>query len=402
MLLVSLTPVTIAGGSATAAGPPINILTYGDVTGLAPVPTTEFQDGVVAAVDAFNASGGVQGRQIHLITCDTKFSAAAASQCVANAKSEGVVAAIPSVSLVDNVTTPLLEQQGIPIIGSDPSTPQAEYSRTTACFLPGPFVDYPALVHFMAKAGVKSLSALLPAGVAGENVLEAGTDIQAKSDGATIHAWLQASPTTADFAPIAAQAVEAGEDGFIGGVGGPAIDALFSSVLGAKPSIRLGGPGYIIQGGPSVDGALVSLGAKGTIVSGYTVFPTDASVPAVKLFDADIAKVNPADKYIEVSFMTWIDAYGGTQILKSMKSGPINAKTITSAMEHTKNLNMLGAVPNWSYGYNTLGLGCTSDPTEFQGTLANANGATPDNHDQPAYTLSKAVIKYYKAHEPKL
>jgi branched-chain amino acid transport system substrate-binding protein len=402
MLLVSLTPVTIAGGSATAAGPPINILTYGDVTGLAPVPTTEFQDGVVAAVDAFNASGGVQGRQIHLITCDTKFSAAAASQCVANAKSEGVVAAIPSVSLVDNVTTPLLEQQGIPIIGSDPSTPQAEYSRTTACFLPGPFVDYPALVHFMAKAGVKSLSALLPAGVAGENVLEAGTDIQAKSDGATIHAWLQASPTTADFAPIAAQAVEAGEDGFIGGVGGPAIDALFSSVLGAKPSIRLGGPGYIIQGGPSVDGALVSLGAKGTIVSGYTVFPTDASVPAVKLFDADIAKVNPADKYIEVSFMTWIDAYGGTQILKSMKSGPINAKTITSAMEHTKNLNMLGAVPNWSYGYDTLGLGCTSDPTEFQGTLANANGATPDNHDQPAYTLSKAVIKYYKAHEPKL
>ena len=402
MLLVSLTPVTIAGGSATAAGPPINILTYGDVTGLAPVPTTEFQDGVVAAVDAFNASGGVQGRQIHLITCDTKFSAAAASQCVANAKSEGVVAAIPSVSLVDNVTTPLLEQQGIPIIGSDPSTPQAEYSRTTACFLPGPFVDYPALVHFMAKAGVKSLSALLPAGVAGENVLEAGTDIQAKSDGATIHAWLQASPTTADFAPIAAQAVEAGEDGFIGGVGGPAIDALFSSVLGAKPSIRLGGPGYIIQGGPSVDGALVSLGAKGTIVSGYTVFPTDTSVPAVKLFDAEIAKVNPADKYIEVSFMTWIDAYGGTQILKSMKSGPINAKTITSAMEHTKNLNMLGAVPNWSYGYNTLGLGCTSDPTEFQGTLANANGATPDNHDQPAYTLSKAVIKYYKAHEPKL
>ena len=402
MLLVSLTPVTIAGGSATAAGPPINILTYGDVTGLAPVPTTEFQDGVVAAVDAFNASGGVQGRQIHLITCDTKFSAAAASQCVANAKSEGVVAAIPSVSLVDNVTTPLLEQQGIPIIGSDPSTPQAEYSRTTACFLPGPFVDYPALAHFMAKAGVKSLSALLPAGVAGENVLEAGTDIQAKSDGATIHAWLQASPTTADFAPIAAQAVEAGEDGFIGGVGGPAIDALFSSVLGAKPSIKLGGPGYIIQGGPSVDGALVSLGAKGTIVSGYTVFPTDTSVPAVKLFDAEIAKVNPADKYIEVSFMTWIDAYGGTQILKSMKSGPINAKTITSAMEHTKNLNMLGAVPNWSYGYDTLGLGCTSDPTEFQGTLANANGATPDNHDQPAYTLSKAVIKYYKAHEPKL
>jgi hypothetical protein len=401
-LVVSVMLVGVSGGTVGAAGGPITIVTYGDITGLAPVPEHQFQDGVVAAVDAFNASGGVQGRKIKLITCDTKFQGAAAAACVANAKSEGVVAAIPSVTLIDNVTTPLLEQQGIPIIGSDPSTPQAEYSKTTACFLPGPFVDYPALTHYMAKVGLKSLSATLPAGVAGENVLEGGTEIEAKADGATIDTWLQASPITSDFAPIGAQAVEAGENGFMGGVGGPALDGLFAAVLGAKPSIKLGGPGYILQGGPSVDGALISLGAKGAIVSGYSAFPTDRSVPAVKLFDKEIAKVDPTDKYVEVSFMTWIDAYGATQILKSMTSGPINAATITSAMQHTKNLNMLGAVPNWSYSYNTLGLGCTSDGTEYEGTLVNANGATPSNHDQPAYTLPAAVIKYYKAHESTL
>jgi hypothetical protein len=254
----------------------------------------------------------------------------------------------------------------------------------------------------VAKVGLKSLSATLPAGVAGENVLEGGTEIEAKADGATIDTWLQASPITSDFAPIGAQAVEAGENGFMGGVGGPALDGLFAAVLGAKPSIKLGGPGYILQGGPSVDGALISLGAKGAIVSGYSAFPTDRSVPAVKLFDKEIAKVDPTDKYVEVSFMTWIDAYGATQILKSMTSGPINAATITSAMQHTKNLNMLGAVPNWSYSYNTLGLGCTSDGTEYEGTLVNANGATPSNHDRAAYTLPAAVIKYYKAHESTL
>jgi ABC-type branched-subunit amino acid transport system substrate-binding protein len=400
LLLLATACAVSTGGPAAAAGkPPITILTYGDTTGLAPVPQDEFQNGVIAAVDAFNASGGVQGRKINLITCDSAFSATAASACVANAKAEGVVAAIPSVTLVDNVTTPLLEKQGIPIIGSDPSTPQAEFSRTTACFLPGPFVDYPALVHYMAKDGIKSLSAALPAGVSGENILEGGTDIEAKSDGATIHTWLEASATTADFAPIGEQAVSAGEDGFIGGIGGPALDALFSAVLGAKPTIKLGGPGYILQGGQSVDTALVSLGAKGSIVSGYTAFPTDATVPAVKLFDKDIAKVDPSDKYVEVSFMTWIDAYGGTQILKSMRSGPINAKTITSAMEHTTNLNLLGAVPNWSYSYNTLGLGCTSDATEYEGTLTGDDGATPSNQNQPTYTLPKAVINYYKAHE---
>jgi ABC-type branched-subunit amino acid transport system substrate-binding protein len=400
-LTMSVTLVGVAGGSAAVA-PPIKIVTYGDITGLAPFPEHEFQDGVVAAVDAFNASGGVQGRKIDLITCDTKFAAAAAASCVANAKSEGVVAAIPSVSLVDNVTTPLLEQQGIPILGSDPSSPQAEYSKTSACFLPGPYVDYPALVKFMAKAGSKSLSATLPSGVAGENVLEGATAIQAKAVGAKVHIWLQASPTTTDFAPIGEQAVEAGEDGFMGGVGGPALNALFSAVLSAKPGVKLGGPGYILQGGPSVDQALVSLGGKGTIISGYTAFPTDTNVPAVKLFDKEIAKVDPTDKFVEVSFMTWLDGYGATQILKSMTSGPINARTITAAMQHTKNLNMLGAVPNWSYSYNSLGLGCTSDSSEYEGILTSANGATPSNGNKPVYTLPSAVINYYKAHESTL
>lgn len=100
--------------------------------------------------------------------------------------------------------------------------------------------------------------------------------------------------------------------------------------------------------------------------------------------------------------MTWLDGYGATQILKSMTSGPINARTITAAMQHTKNLNMLGAVPNWSYSYNSLGLGCTSDSSEYEGILTSANGATPSNGNKPVYTLPSAVINYYKAHESTL
>src|ERR1035437_9299390 len=92
-LVVSVTLLGVSGGTVGAAGGPITIVTYGDITGLAPVPEHQFQDGVVAAVNAFNASGGVQGRKIKLITCDTKFQGAAAAACVANAKSEGVVAA---------------------------------------------------------------------------------------------------------------------------------------------------------------------------------------------------------------------------------------------------------------------------------------------------------------------
>jgi hypothetical protein len=64
LLLLATACVVSTGGPAAAAGkPPITILTYGDVTGLAPVPQDEFQNGVIAAVDAFNAVGGRAGAQ---------------------------------------------------------------------------------------------------------------------------------------------------------------------------------------------------------------------------------------------------------------------------------------------------------------------------------------------------
>ncbi len=404
VMAMSVALVVVTGGSGALAGAaastagPINIVTYGDITGLPPTVEHQFQDGVVAAVDAFNASGGVQGRRIHLITCDTKSSATFAAACVANAKSEGVVAAIPSISLIDNVTTPLLENQGIPLLGSDPSTPQALFSKTSACFVPGPFVDYPALVNAMSKAGAKSLSATDALGVAGENVLEGGTGIEAKAVGATVHAWVTVSPIAA-LASIAAQATQAGEDGFMASYAGPGLDALISAALQAKPGLKLGGPAYIVQGGPSVDAPLVQIpGAKGMIISSYTALPTDGSVPAVRLFHKEINKVNATDDYSEVAFVTWVDGYGATQILKSM-TGPINAKTITTALQRTTNLNLLGAVPNWSYKYDSLGLGCVVDPTEYSGVLTNANGVVALNHDKPTFTLPPSVIKYYKANQ---
>jgi hypothetical protein len=126
--------------------------------------------------------------------------------------------------------------------------------------------------------------------------------------------------------------------------------------------------------------------------------PTDNSVPAVKLFHKEINKVNSYDAFSGIAFITWVDGYGATQILKSMK-GTINAQTITTALEHTTNLNLLGAVPNWSYKYNSLGLGCVVDPVEYSGVLTNANGAVPANHDKPDFTPPKSVITYYKTHQ---
>src|SRR5580700_11090540 len=84
-----------SGATTRASKAPIKVLTFGDITGLFPTPQNQLVDGVRAAVDAFNADGGVQGRKVQLIACNTQFNPATASSCVENAKADGVVLAIP-------------------------------------------------------------------------------------------------------------------------------------------------------------------------------------------------------------------------------------------------------------------------------------------------------------------
>ena len=157
-----------SGASTSATKAPIKVLTFGDITGLFPTPQNDLVDAVRAAVNAFNASGGVQGRKVDLITCNTEFNPATASSCVENARTDGVVLAIPSFEIFDSITTPILGDSKIPIFGA-PSTAAAAFDPAEACFVPGAFSLYPAGATQMAKAGVKNIDVLEPLGVPNTN-----------------------------------------------------------------------------------------------------------------------------------------------------------------------------------------------------------------------------------------
>jgi ABC-type branched-subunit amino acid transport system substrate-binding protein len=388
-------PPVPAGASSTK--PPINVLTYGDITGLAPISLTYLQDGVAAAVKAFNAAGGVQGRKVNLITCDTKYDAAVAANCVAKAAREGIVFAIPSLELLDNVTTPLLEAQHIPILGSQPSTDAAEYSKTSACFLNSPFVVYPDAISNLAKQGAKKISALEPTGVADENVLNSALKIAAQQNGAKLTGVSTISTTATDFSSIAAQALSNGEDGSYVLATPPGLFTILSSMTQSNPNVKLASSGIVLQNPIVLDGMASIKGLKSVYLNNETAWPNSTNVPGIKLYRNQISAVNPADLPYEFSLFTWTDAWGAMQILSTIKSGPISPSTVTSAMMRA-HVKFQGVAPNWSYKYNTLGLGCVIGNYAFTGTYTGGQKSiTPTNNSKPTMgVLSKAVISYYK------
>jgi len=263
-----------------------------------------------------------------------------------------------------------------------------------------PYVDYPALVPVHGQGPVQSRSRppcrpVLPVRTSSKGP----PPFRPRPSGPRFTFWLQASRLRRTSPRIGEQAVEAGEDGFMGGSAARRLNALFSAVLSAKPGVKLGGPGYILQGGPSVDEALVSLGGKGTIISGYTAFPTETNIAAVRLFEQGDRQGRP-DRQVHRGLVH--DLAGrlrGHPDPEVHDVGPINARTITTAMQHTKNLNMLGCGSQLELQLRLARPRVHERLQRYEGILTSAKRRDPEQREQAVYTLPTAVINYYKAHE---
>jgi ABC-type branched-subunit amino acid transport system substrate-binding protein len=391
--VVAVSPSS-SGASTTSAKTPIKVLTFGDITGLFPTPQNDLVDAVRAAVDAFNAAGGVQGRKVDLITCNTEFNPATAASCVENAKADGVVLAIPSFEIFDSVTTPILETQKIPVFGA-PSTAAAAFDPDEACFVAGAFTLYPAGATQMAKAGVKSMSVLEPLGVPNTDEINQAVDMAASAAGMKIGAVVGVSPVATNLSAIAAQATDANEDGSFLLESSPALLTLISGIAQNHPGIKMDvfGPDLAI---PQVLTALSKIpAAKGIYGVNATVWPTDTSIPGIRLYDKEIGKLDKSAVGNAGGLPPWIDAWGAMQVLSTMKKGAITAATVTAAMKKAS-VSFEGVAPNWRYQYDKLGQGCVNANEVYLGRYEGGSSVKPVNGDKPVKGLSTAIINYYK------
>ena len=142
-----------SGGSGGVAGGKITIGGFFDITG--PVDSSVERDTVRAYMQAVNQAGGINGRQVEYVWCDSKYDASSAGQCARYLIAQNVLAVVGlTAPLGENDQIRTLTAAGIPVIGGL-GTP-AEYGDRLSFPVSANFYRYGSAIADEAKAlGVK-------------------------------------------------------------------------------------------------------------------------------------------------------------------------------------------------------------------------------------------------------
>ncbi len=138
-----------AGGSNGAGGGTITIGGFFDITG--PIDSSVERDTVRSYMQAVNGAGGINGRQVQYVWCDSKYDASAAVQCANYLIAQHVVAVVGlTAPLGEDNAVPILTNAGIPVIGGL-GTPN-EYGSPLAFPVSTSFYRYGTAIADEAKA----------------------------------------------------------------------------------------------------------------------------------------------------------------------------------------------------------------------------------------------------------
>ena len=138
-----------SGGSGGVAGGKITIGGFFDITG--PVDSSVERDTVRAYMQAVNQAGGINGRQVEYVWCDSKYDASSAGQCARYLIAQNVLAVVGlTAPLGENDQIRTLTAAGIPVIGGL-GTP-AEYGDRLSFPVSANFYRYGTAIADEAKA----------------------------------------------------------------------------------------------------------------------------------------------------------------------------------------------------------------------------------------------------------
>jgi ABC-type branched-subunit amino acid transport system substrate-binding protein len=137
------------GSSAGVAGGKITIGGFFDITG--PVDSSVERDTVRAYMQAVNAAGGINGRQVEYVWCDSKYDASSAGSCARQMITQNVLAVVGlTAPLGEDNEIRTLTKAGIPVIGGL-GTP-SEFNDPLSYPVSASFFRYGSAIADQAKA----------------------------------------------------------------------------------------------------------------------------------------------------------------------------------------------------------------------------------------------------------
>jgi ABC-type branched-subunit amino acid transport system substrate-binding protein len=153
----STTPDSTTGSATSAAngtGSPIKIFVYGQITGQA-FALPQVVTGAQAAVNNINAAGGINGRQLQLISCDNAGNVDKDVACAQEAVSDNVAAAVGVITLTQQQSVPIIAAAHIPVIAAADTGPIFRQSPESFPVLSAPPIYAGQAAALLAKRECK-------------------------------------------------------------------------------------------------------------------------------------------------------------------------------------------------------------------------------------------------------
>jgi ABC-type branched-subunit amino acid transport system substrate-binding protein len=199
-------------------GDPVKIMVMFEGTGS--VATPEVPEGAIAAAEAINASGGIDGSPIEVTKCDLSNDPNTARECGQQAVDDGMVAVVGPVSANAGEYMPLLEAAQIPVIGNVPAS-AADFTSPASFPLYGGIVTASAgLADVLAsEAGATTIS-IARIDLAAAAAISVFANKSLERSGQAINNDVSVPVGAPDMATYVASALQGGTDGVLVGLTG--------------------------------------------------------------------------------------------------------------------------------------------------------------------------------------
>jgi ABC-type branched-subunit amino acid transport system substrate-binding protein len=157
--VASAVPAAAADSTGQVKGKPIILMQIHEKT--AGLATKDLSDGVRAGIKQVNDAGGVNGRPLRYLECDTKDDPNTAADCARTAADKGAAAVVGSIT-VHPEYYPILEQNKIASFGNIPANAGDFTSPASFPIIGGAPIAFPLLGLGLAKDGAQKISVARP------------------------------------------------------------------------------------------------------------------------------------------------------------------------------------------------------------------------------------------------
>jgi branched-chain amino acid transport system substrate-binding protein len=347
--LVTALAGTVAPASAavkaSSSKPVIKVEVNTGLSGEFPYP--EDVTGAQAAAKAINASGGIQGHKLEVVSCDGQ-SVTDPNPTIVCAQNEvadaAVLADVGNYSGFGGVSEPIFQKANLATIGDAPfSVPQ--YTLSNSFPLIG--IEGQGTAILLADQGVKKVVFASVELAEDQQASDLANTVLKESRGQPIAGSVGVPLTETDITPQVTQAASEG-DGVAMNITPQQTTQFVVAVKQGGLSSKLKVAMAALNATPSEIKSFGSAANGVFVESSLPLVTSDLS--GVKMYRSQMNAVDPSAIKDEISLNSWMATWAFAQVARKLPAAQLTRVGVLDAFNHLTNFNVFGLLPP---GYTT-------------------------------------------------